>query len=81
MGTDILNLAMDQMLMDGATSAARIAVVDADNEEAVIRFHERNVFFTSLFSYIHSTYQDSKTEAAPPSPCCETFLVHCDLKR
>ena len=81
MGTDILNLAMDQMLMDGATSAARIAVVDADNEEAVIRFHERNGFVTSLWAERQATHQDSKTEAAPPSPCCETFLVHCDLKR
>lgn len=61
-GADILNLAMDQMLLDSAPSAARIAVVDADNEEAVVRFYKRNGFVISLWAEKQATHQGSKTQ-------------------
>lgn len=61
-GTDILDLAMDQMLLDSAASAARIAVVDADNEDAVVRFYQRNGFVVSQWAEKQATTQGSKTQ-------------------
>lgn len=61
-GTDILGLAMDQMLLDSAASAARIAVVDADNDDAVVRFYKRNGFVVSLWAEKQATNQGSKTQ-------------------
>lgn len=60
-GSDILRLAMDQMLLDGASSAARIAVVDADNDEGVVDFYKRNFFVVSQWAEKQATHQGKKT--------------------
>lgn len=61
-GSDILRLAMDQMLLNSAASAARIAVVDADNDDAVIRFYERNGFVISQWAEKQAAHQGGKTQ-------------------
>lgn len=61
-GRDILSLVMDQMLLDGAASAARIAVVDADNDEAVVHFYRRNGFVASQWAEKQATHQGSKKQ-------------------
>ena len=61
-GRDILSLLMDQMLLGGAASAARIAVVDADNDEAVVRFYGRNGFVASQWAEKQAAHQGSKKQ-------------------
>lgn len=59
-GSAILRLAMDQMVLDSTTSAARIAVVDADNDDAVIRFYQNNGFAVSQWAEKQAIHQGGR---------------------
>lgn len=61
-GSSILRLAMDQMLLNSAASAARIAVVDADNDEVVISFYRRNGFVVSQWAEKQAAHQGGKAQ-------------------
>lgn len=61
-GRAILRLALDQILLDSTASAARIVVVDADNDEAVIRFYESNGFTRSQWAERQAIHQISKAK-------------------
>lgn len=57
----VMALALDQILGEPSTpSAARLVVVDADNEARVIRFYERNGFLTSLWAQKQASHQGGK---------------------
>lgn len=57
----VIRLALDQILGDSEVpSAARLVVVDADNDEKVIRYYERNGFVRSLWAEKQALHQGGK---------------------
>lgn len=59
----VMTLALDQILGDSSmASAARLVVVDADNEPDVIRYYERNGFLKSLWAEKQALHQGGKKQ-------------------
>lgn len=59
----VMRLALDEVLGDGNLStAARLVVLDADNDEYVLRYYERHGFVRSLWADKQATHQGSKRQ-------------------
>lgn len=59
----VMRLALDEVLGDGNLStAARLVVLDADNDESVLRYYERHGFVRSLWADKQATHQGSKRQ-------------------
>lgn len=57
----VMELALDEVRGDqGLSSAARLVVVDADNDETVLRYYERHGFVRSLWADKQAEHQGGK---------------------
>lgn len=60
----VMQLALDEVRGDlGLSSAARLVVVDADNDESVLRYYERHGFVRSAWADKQATHQGGKRQA------------------
>jgi predicted GNAT family N-acyltransferase len=72
----VMRLALDAVQGDASLStAARLVVVDADNDEAVLRYYERHGFVRSLWADKQATHQGGKRQTRATIKMLRDILV------
>ena len=74
-GRSILDLVLGEVLEDDSLSAARLLVVDADNEDRVIRFYERYGFVPSLWAEQQNHNHGKRSRGQAQAPAAVKMLL------
>lgn len=75
-GAQVMRLALDEIRGDtGLAAAARLVVVDADNDESVLRYYERHGFVRSLWADKQATHQGGKRQLRTTIKMLRDILV------
>lgn len=74
-GQSVLDLVLGEVLEDDSLSAARLLVVDADNEDRVIRFYERYGFARSLWAEQQNQNHGKRVRGEAQAPAAVKMLL------